>query len=350
MRRAALDPRDQRLLRRPLGIVLGEDRPADQILDQPVGFLGMLGVDVDAELAPADEGDRLLGVDGRGERGRLVGIARRPGILDLAQHELGRADDGKVAAHHALDQLLRAPVGDGEHGLRVQALVEIGLVVLEALGDLLRRDADLVGAVRRPLHQAPAVGPPIEVAKEPDRVGGAAARRERPAGLTRVLGDLSARVAQPVPGGGELGDSRFFQHVGAVHHGERIDSPGDGMDGAVVLAGEVGRDEVVPARADTVLLYQVVERNKDLRIPHAAGPHLGDVRDVGPLAHRGLAQELLACVAPGDPLQGDLDVRILLLEDIQGRPHLLLFGVVAAERQLHLCRSIGRNARHRERE
>ena len=85
-----------------------------------------------------------------------------------------------------------------------------------------------------------------------------------------------------------------------------------------------------------MLLDQVVERNEDTRIPHAAGPHLGDMCDVRPLADRRLAQKLLARVTPGDSLQGDLDVRILLLEDVQGGPHLLLLRVVEAKGQLHL--------------
>src|SRR5262249_49713843 len=89
-------------------------------------------------------------------------------------------------------------------------------------------------------------------------------------------------------------------------------------------------DEIGKAINRWALLQQAVERQGGARIAHFLDPNLRGVHHIGPLPDRGLAQELIARIAPANALQIDLDVRILALEFVNGASHLR-FRVIEAE-------------------
>src|SRR5258708_13059078 len=106
-------------------------------------------------------------MDRRRQRVRLAGIALFPGIDDLDADGVGHARDRDVSARHALDDLGRAPQADRQMRARIVAVLEELVVVLEALGDLVGRYANLELAARRVVDQSPTVRPPIEIEIEP---------------------------------------------------------------------------------------------------------------------------------------------------------------------------------------
>ena len=304
----------------------------------------MLGVGVDAEHAAAEVGLRPLGAarGRRGDEGRLD-----PGVSLLERGQdrlelLRRHDrDPLLAVRHAFENGGVEPAPDSQHGLGVVAFLHERVVVRHRLGDLFNGDSGLE-AVPVGGHERAAVRPPVVVGEEPDRVARAAPAGKAEPHLAGLLVDRPARIAQRLPGTGDLADAGGFQHVGAIDHCPGVRSPRHAIDVAVRTDRELGRDEVFEAPLDRLRLQKIVERQERPRRTHVARPDEGDMDHVGSFADRRLAQELLARLSPGDRLELDLDPRILLLERVERGAHFLRFGVVEAERHL----DVGGGRRH----
>ena len=114
---------------------------------------------------------------------------------------------------------------------------------------------------------------------------------------------------------------------------------------------EVGRDEVLEAHfANALLLDQLVQLHAGLGGAEVLDPDEGEVEHVGAAAGRGLADELVARVLEGDPLEGDADAGVLLLEDVQSGADLVDVLVSVAEGELDLlCRRARRTQRQERR-
>src|SRR5262249_17443081 len=154
--------------------------------------LDVLAVGADPQRPSAEEGLRAVDV-GRvrgGDEGQwLAREALLEGVDDLLADRVGHADDGEIAGDHAFDQLWCAPQADRQVRLRIVAVLQELIVVIESLGDLVGRDADDELAVGGLVDEAPALRPPIEVEIEPDAGGAAATAGEAEAALAGLLVD-----------------------------------------------------------------------------------------------------------------------------------------------------------------
>jgi len=202
---------------------------------------------------------------------------------------------------------------------------------VHAIGDVGYREVHAVRAVGLLHHHRLAVRPPVEVREEPDRARRRAAGRKAESGLARSFLDLRAVVVKLGPRVRQLVDARFLQEVGPVDHRPRVGRPRQAEDLAVLGLRKLLRHEVGEAAAGRGALDEVVQRQRRAGLADLLHPYLGDVHDVGALAHRCFPQVLVSRVAPAYALQRDLDAGILLLELIERGAKLLLFRVVEAE-------------------